>query len=225
MTASAASIEETTVVPFSNDGSRAAADTRRYRMRVSNSMSDAPSVQIEDRKLGKTALEWRGPAARKLIDTLPDTSGDGIYPVHKSLMLKLALLGAAAAMQQRETNADGSRRDLVDAQLALAARLDELRIDIPAELRCVATQMFRYPGRHLCEDDVVGITTLCQPLMEEQRIRMVLDKLVADGVVQRIGVNGMSFYDLDTTPHLHVFDPSTKELVDAPETGVLQLQA
>ena len=84
--------------------------------------------------------------------------------------------------------------------------------------------MFQYPGKHLRREDAVGITALEYPSVDTRRIESLLDDLVRWRVIQRIDVNDEHvFYDINTTPHLHVYRSQTGELDDAPDVGVLRI--
>ena len=62
--------------------------------------------------------------------------------------------------------------------------------------------------------------------MRTSLIHACLDDLTTWKVIQRIVIDDENvFYDVDMRPHLHIFDPVTRSLVDAPRAGVVSLEA
>lgn len=77
-------------------------------------------------------------------------------------------------------------------------------------------------GEHLSEDELVALClSECPGLADDAVIRQ-LRTLADTGAVQRIVVDDDAvFYDADTSDHLHVYDPVTKTLHDAPQAGIV----
>ena len=207
----------------------------RYRLHVTARESNAAALSVHDQTLSFPVLEWRGAFARRLLDSNPLSPRDlanGTHGLDKSDLQKLALAAVSIAMSsgphahraQIHRDADVRAR----AELALSLRLKRLRIRIPAFHTRVARLLFRYPGKHLLREDAVGMTALEYPSIDRPRIQSLLDDLVRWRVIQRIeaGIETGKehvFYDIDTTPHLHLYRSQTGELDDAPDTGVLRI--
>ena len=62
------------------------------------------------------------------------------------------------------------------------------------------------------------------PGLDTRRIIAHLDDIVRWQLVQRIEVDGNNvFYDINTMPHLHLFDARCCMLKDAPSTGLVRI--
>ena len=152
-------------------------------------------------------LKWRGEVARRLLALagLPDrirTSGS--HPCSKKLLKCLSLAAAKIELELSRSE-------------ALSDRLAGLREDIPPAHRRVAEMLFNHPGKHLSEQQVVGVLQLQHPCIDTRCVVPLLDDLVAWNVIQRVEVDARRrFYDIDTRPHLHVYCAGTDELIDAP---------
>ncbi|MEO0345421.1 MAG: hypothetical protein AAF229_04095 [Pseudomonadota bacterium] len=159
------------------------------------------------------------PAFRHLVD------GDGDYPCSQACVHQI-LLGAAAIEAGLEglhwrrdtTLAPAANHDEVSAGYApepLRKRLARARIMLDGDTQFVARLLFDHPGEHFTARDVVCLTTLVSPTLKPLDVEDALDELATVGVIQRIAVDGGPvFYDIDTRPHAHHYDPSSGQLRD-----------
>lgn len=198
----------------------------RYRLFITARGSNAAALSVHDHNRSFPVLEWRGTFARRLLDSDPLPPRDltnGTYDLDKSDIQQLALAAVSVAMNSRLHNNHKATEVCARAEHNLSLRLKRLHIQIPAFHKRVARLLFQYPGKHLLKEDAVGITVLQYPSVDTRRIESLLDDLARWHVIQRIEVDDEHvFYDIDTTPHLHVYRSQTGELDDAPDTGVLR---
>ena len=92
----------------------------------------------------------------------------------------------------------------------------------------IARLLFAKPGQHFSTQDVACLFLLeCPSLVfTEGRLAACLDELAYWGVIQRIEVDGENiFYDINTNPHLHVYNSRTRELRDANLQGILHVDS
>ena len=198
----------------------------RYRLHVTARGSNAAALSVRDQTLSFPVLEWRGTFARRLLDSNPLPSRDlanGTYELDKADIQQLALAAVSIAIRPGPY----TNRHAVDvharAERDLSLRLRRLGVQIPVFHKRIARLLFQYPGKHLLREDAVGIATLQYPSIDTRRIESLLDDLVCWRVIQRIDVDGHVFYDINTTPHLHIYRSQTGELDDAPDIGVLRI--
>ena len=160
-------------------------------------------------------LRWRGQEARRLIDSgvlpLRDLI-DGALNCDKSLVRELALAGLSV------------RSSLERREQRTRQHLDNHEVDL---LHWKLTSiLFDYQGHHFAESEITCLVMLRHPWITEQEIRSSLEDLVRWNIVQRIKVgSGMTFFDTDVRPHLHTYDAKTRQLQDAPSSGVLRLDS
>jgi len=106
----------------------------------------------------------------------------------------------------------------------LTTRLKDLGQQLTELHILIARVIFSHPGSHFCEQDVICLLLLEYTSFEEFPITSQLEDLARWNVVQRIEVDADNvFFDINITPHLHLFDPDTRELCDAPLRGVVHV--
>ena len=203
----------------------------RYRLFITARGSNAATLSVHDHNQRFPVLEWRGTFARRLLDSdplPPRALTNGAYDLDKSDIQQLALAAVSIAMNSRMNARPHDNYKAAEvctrAERNLSVRLKRLCIRIPVFHMRVARLLFQYPGKHLLKEDAVGITELQYPSVDTHRIESLLDDLARWRVIQRIEVDDQHvFYDIDTTPHLHVYRSQTGALDDAPDTGVLRI--
>ncbi|MEM1439856.1 MAG: hypothetical protein AAF545_15170 [Pseudomonadota bacterium] len=197
-------------------------------LRIARSASVVPAVSVVHVATRQCMAEWRGEVARQLLVSpafrhLVD--GDGDYPCSQACVHQI-LLGAAAI----EAGLEGLhwRRDTALAPAAnhsevtagfapepLRKRLARARIMLDGDTQFVARLLFDHPGEHFTARDVVCLATLVSPALKPIDVEEALAELAGVGVIQRIAIdNGPVFYDIDTRPHAHHYDPSSGQLRD-----------
>jgi Fe2+ or Zn2+ uptake regulation protein len=189
----------------------------RYQLFVSDSPGDAATIRIYDSVLKRILLAWQGEVARRLIEShllRYCAQSASCHGCDKKLVHTLALTAASIAMDLEHR----SGHDL------LSVRLQELDRHLPAFHTCIANVLFSHPGRHFGHEEVVCLLSLRNPSVCRRQIDDHLDDLVRWQVVQRVAVDrNHVFYDINTTPHLHVYCERRQELFDAPVAGVLRM--
>jgi hypothetical protein len=167
---------------------------QRYRVEI---RKHPHRVRIHDRRLTTPLFDWRGAAALHLVNSgaIPGhLCTEGSHACDKSLIMHLAL--AATSMN----------------------------VALPRPHAWVAGILHSHPDRHLSEDDLLCLAMLEAPNVGQRRVLDCIDDLVRWRLISRIAVDTEHvFYDIVTEPHLHVFDPCTGELCDAPQKGVLRV--
>ena len=200
----------------------------RYRVNIEIRSGHAPEIGVTDRSSGRVILGWRGRVARKLLDmeSLRREAGDRSgFDCDKHLVQRLAIAGAAAS-RKFDVEPDSPE----PAQRQPAPRADDAPDSQAASrwssLHGIVTGLLQeFPKQHLAEEDIVCLMQFRLPCISRRQVREALSDLADWNHVQRIRVpTGALHYDLDTTPHLHVFDPKTQQLHDAPQSGVLQIR-
>ncbi|MEM7503711.1 MAG: hypothetical protein AAF417_16790 [Pseudomonadota bacterium] len=171
-------------------------------------------------------MSWDGDVAARLLKTKPLADrrlSQGTYRIEKGDVRALAL--AAAALEVRSgPGGDATPVDLeIRATEAVWRRLQELRIRIPPFHGRVARQLFRYPNVHFSEADAVCLLKLQFTCVSSDALRSCLDDLVQWRVIQQIKVEDCRFFDIDNTPHLHIYNTRTRELSDAPSAGIVRI--
>ncbi len=109
---------------------------------------------------------------------------------------------------------------------SLNARAARLGLQLAGPHKLIARLLFAKPGQHFSVDDVACLFLLeCPSLVfTEEQLTAYLGELARWGIVQRIEVDGDNvFYDINTSPHLHVFNAHTRELNDANLHGILHV--
>ena len=199
----------------------------RYHIDISGYSSQDPLIFVTDRVRRRTILQWQGAIAGRLLEStaLPLASmKNGRHDCDKPLMQRLAMAGAAAT----SSLADGRRRKVESRTGSCtehAVVTSESTTRRQAVLHgCVVRLLEDFPKQHLAEEDIVCLMQFRMPCVSGTQVKMALDDLAAWKRIQRITVQGGSaHYDLDTRPHLHIYDARTRELRDAPGSGVLRV--
>ena len=165
----------------------------RYRLVVMPCPDSGVRVQVVDCRDGFQVFDWRGYVARHLLN-----SGEldreqarlcGCYPCTKTKAWHLALVAAAA-------------RTVYTGLSPLHQRVTGLLLSNPSH-------------HHTADDVGTLLAAECREVAGDA-LAACLDDLVARNVVQRIDVDAQNvFYDVNTRPHEHVFDPVTRTLADA----------
>ncbi len=197
-----------------------ASTPNRYLVHVSGRATAMPAVRVYDRARKQVVLRWHGQVARRLLDSkaLPLKGlSNGSHDCDKAQLQTLAL-AAASIQMERERHTIPGRPGLrrVDG-------LDEKDFRMATTLHhAVLALLFDHAQRHLAAEEVVFLMLIRCPSITACRIEQVLDDLVRWSMIQRITVDADSvYYDTDMREHLHVFDARTRELRDAPASGVL----
>lgn len=184
----------------------------RYEISVSDGRFGLFAVRIFDLERQKDLVTWQGAVARYLLvgGALPIGSASR-FGASKSTVWHLVL--AAAAFSANEE---------LEVPPPLAERLERLGIELTGSEARLARLLFEYPGQHLSRNDVICLCSLRYP-GTGHCVPALLERLVDAGVVQKIEIDRDNvFFDLDTRPHVHVFDRGTLQLFDAPPRGVIQ---
>ena len=201
----------------------------RYRVTIDRSRGAAPDVRVIDRSTGRLLLSWRGRVAAKLLSmdalALQRRQTGGFY-CDKPLLQRLAMAGAAAERQVNGSLPEHTPERIAPAVEATRAS-DVTDAGRRSALHAVLLSLLEeFPKQHLAEDDIVCLLQFRLPCIAAGQVRAALSDLAGWNDVQPIRVpTGAIHYDLDTRPHLHVFDARTKQLRDAPACGVLQVAA
>lgn len=223
---------------------------KRYQMRVANRATGSPVVQVYDGLRDCLLFEWRGAVVRHLIESkvLPNgTARHRHYACDKSFIWHLILAAAATKIVLDQMDlldvvpstyplqrtyprpyppqvvlANGANRQ--SRFESLAQRLKRLERCLVAPHQQIARLLFAYPGNHFSGEEVSCLMLLECPSLEGQRINAQLDDLARWQVIQRIEVDADNvFYDIDTRPHLHLFDAGSRQLSDAPVHGIMRM--
>lgn len=178
-----------------------------------------PVMRVVDPTVPDTLLEWTGETARHLRQ-LEELKAAWVHgqslPCDKALISRLALAAAGfsiASIKQHATLLSEAATKLAKATHALT------RVHL-----ALATLLFRQASVHLSQDEVVCLLSLEQPAVSAAHVVTCLNDLVEWELLQRIDVSSeLTFYDTNTTTHLHVYDHRTGLLTDAPQDGWLEL--
>lgn len=216
----------------------------RYRVQVMQHAGREPRVVVKDGQTDAALLEWRGQLARHLLHTgaLPESAlRSAEYACDKPLIRHLTLVCTAAKLaldQIADLEAEADRpkaqphlrtirsAERLSPEEHLADRLQETGRHLPGPHMLVAETLFARRGEHFSESDVICLVSLECPSMRLSLIHGCLEELTAWKVIQRIVIDASNiFYDVDMRPHLHLYDPVTRTLSDAPRTGVVSLEA
>ncbi len=207
---------------------------RRYRLRAE--CAPFPRLRVVDISLGTELADWRGAVAESLLGCglLPASLRAGVecYAC-KNLIQRLAMLAAAESMKpqadtrhQEPARPTPAQRDKDQRFSPLEHRLRRLDTRLTGEQRTVAELLFRHVGEHLSLCDVTCLLNLEDAPVSEERANAVLAELVDKRVIQRLPVsNGPTFYDVDTRPHLHVYDRQRNTLQDANVHGIVEARS
>ena len=191
----------------------------RYRLHVVASPPSIASLEILDLSAQRRLAGWHGTIADRLLncDALPNKYRfNGVHTCDKKLVSRLMLAAAAADLAAQEEG----RRVVPLNQRRMRAHKSGRSLLHNRILRL----LYAHPGYHFSEHDVVCLTLLETPGVEASRVLAHLRDIVSWRLAQRIEIDAANvFYDINTTPHLHVFDGRRRALFDAPETGWLKV--
>jgi len=208
----------------------------RYRITVAR---ERPvRITATDRQTGTRICGWCGAVAVQLLDCgiLSSTCGTvESFEVDKAFLQHLALEAASAQMvldRQARAPASATRQRVASAGAPksmseerwsrLEARLRRLNATLSGPLKHVARLLFSYPGQHLSIADVCSLLAMQGLPVSNREAGTWLDELAARGITQRIEVSAVHvFYDIDTRPHVHIYDHETGKLRDATVQGVI----
>ena len=187
----------------------------RYRFRLDVSHADG-SIYVIDRRDRSLFMAWHGELASQLIrlgHLASIAAGRPPRYCSKNEVRHLALAAASisfALNQDLEPGpSDYAATTGIDRSLTLRHR------------KITDTLKHRRP-HHFSHDELLCLLSMEQPAMDRTLLETSLAELVEWERVQRIEVSPERvFYDIDTTPHLHVFDRKTGTLRDAPAEGCL----
>jgi len=197
----------------------------RYRIELWSKSGHDRGLVVTDCQSGWRIFDWQGPVVHRLFE-------DGIVPRpapgpivlyrDKAFVQHLALAAAStrialyrAAIPER-TGIARRPQPALELTNPLRARLTALGVAPGAAHRRIARLLFEYPGHHFSQDEVAEIP------VRRSNVNRWLDDLASWRVLQRIeAAPGRVFYDVDTRPHLHIFDETTGELRDAEVEGVI----
>lgn len=167
--------------------------TARYRLAVLQGADSGPRIQVMDCDRGSQLFDWQGYVARHMLNSgeLDDVAAGqcGCFPCDKYRVSHLALVAAAARMTLSH---------------------------LPAAHRHVATTLLQNSDQHLSAADVRELIAIDFRGIVLQDVESYLGDLVRWELIQRIDVDGgQVFYDVDTRPHEHRFDPVAGRVYDA----------
>lgn len=185
----------------------------RYSLFVSDRASPLPAIRVYDRAQRRVLLRWQGEVARRLLDAddLPLAYlTNGSHRCDKALLRRLTIAAASIGMGLEQPD-DRTGPCRTDRQLPLLHSR-------------VAGLLFDHPDHHFAHEEIICLMGFRFPCIAPRHIEKVLDDLVDSVTIQRVTVNADAvFYDIDTRPHLHVYDARCQELRDADFNGVLRL--
>lgn len=188
------------------------------------------SVALVRRRGGDVLAHWRGAVARELLGApllarLAPSDGEHPCTAHCANRVVLAAASIEAALdamrRRRDAILDGAEpadAPTVDGAPSepLPRRIARVGATLASTELFVARVLFAYPGRHFTAQDVTCLAALSAPADIVSGVEQALAGLVSSDVVQRIEISGSpAFYDIDTRPHAHRYDPATGELHDA----------
>lgn len=186
----------------------------RYSIVTSGPTGFDGSMEIVDRHTGQTLFDWSGPGMVELRSR---------HPVLKACSTNRELRCSKAFVRRlalSKTAIDLARSKPVANRGAEPSSVRVCRPD-PA-CGYLALLLRSRPGVHYTLDDVCSLLALKGHCPEARSVLALLEKLCRQGQLQRIAAApGRVFYDCDTRPHLHIYDPDRNELCDAPATGVI----
>lgn len=185
------------------------------------------AARFRVRRADGVLLEWAGELGRRLLDSQP-LPGRHLTPgEHRVGKKDVQVIALRAAVLKMRLDNDAGVSPIDSRMLAsqrLWKRLGELGARLPAFHSRLALEFFRYPNTHFSEPEAVCMLSLEYPAIDAARLRKAAVDLARWGVIQRIDVGELTFYDIDTTPHLHVYSEDTRQLDDAPARGVVRTQ-
>ena len=184
----------------------------RYEVSVLDGRYGLFAVRIFDLEQQQELVTWQGDVARYLLATGALPNGNtSRFRANKSTVWHLVLVAAAFSTNEE-----------LETPPLLAERLEQLGVALTGAETRLARLLFEYPEQHLSRDDVICLCSLRYP-GTSHCVPELLERLVNVGIVQRIVIDQDTvFFDLDTRPHVHVYDRRSGQLFDAPTEGVIQ---
>jgi len=206
--------------PLERPSNDAGSSGHRYRVAVdaralaTEGLAGRPSIVVTDRQAGDVLFAWHGSVVRHLLESrivdCPESRGTS-FACDKSFVQHLALAAASVQIAIEES--------------PLARKLEQDRGQgsaLSGAHRHIACILFRYPEHHFSRGEVGLMLALEQCPMSPPVAERCLDDLVTWRLLQQIDVGpDLTFYDVNTEPHLHVYDPDRNELRDASACGVI----
>ncbi len=189
-------------------GGRKQAAGARYLLQVSGSQTASLSLRVHDLDRNRVILQWNSAIGQRLLASPAAPVGarrNGFFPLTKRGVKRLTLVAMSIRMV---LDAPGRRR--------------ERRRQKPGLHRYVADMLRERAGEHLLAEDIVASVLARLPATDPALVERCLGELVDHGKIQRIAIDAATiFYDADTRAHLHVYDPDSRTLTDAPTQGVI----
>lgn len=207
---------------------------RRYRLKIER--APIPRLRVVDASDGTEFVHWQGAVARRLLSCglLPATLAAGVEcSVCKDLVKRLAMLAASedikaqtALLCERKSTPVANQRQLRRRFCPLERRLRRLDVRLTCEQHTIAELLFRHAGEHLTQDEVTCLLNLQDTPVTNERTVALLSELAAMRVIQALPVSdGPTFYDIDTRPHLHIYNRERNTLHDAAVHGIIETPA
>ncbi len=235
--------------PIPQNASNSEQKAARYHVIIAKPPGQDVILRVFDRARGCIFLDWQGVVVRHLFQSgaLPtELSQTGYYACDKSFVWHLILAGTATQMAldqighvQSNLNSvlrkqlscsaatpigNCQRKNHLSTSESLPDRHARLGVRLAGLHKLIARMLFAHPGQHLSAEDVRCLLLVEFPslALSDHQISTCLADLARWRVIQRIEVDAENvFFDIDTTPHLHVFDPRTRELRDANAQGIV----
>lgn len=158
---------------------------------------------------------WQGRMANRLLvsQTLPERyRASGSHPCDKHLVRRIMMTAAAVGL----TSAESDNRP-VDIRVG---RLRANRSRRSGLHDRILELLHGHPSYHFSQHDLICLVGLESPCIDAATIAAHLEDIVRWRLVQRIEVDTDNvFFDINTTPHLHVYDARFRRLLDAPSSG------
>ena len=187
--------------------------TRATRLRSTGLQLQCRQFAFVDRRNLCVIAAWRGKTARRLI-------ASGRLP--RELVSVSRISTDKTVVRDLILEAAKLTTDPSTGEPALQARLDALGLKLNGALRQVAEMVFEHPEHHHSIDDVRSLLALSGSLLQ-YRVAELLQALLEMGVLMQVVVDSnIVFYDVNTSPHLHIFDAHRCVLEDAPATGIVR---
>lgn len=198
---------------------------RRYRLRAQR--VPVPRLRVVDLLQDADLADWHGHIAERLLDCglLPASlaAGGDCYGC-KNLIQRLALLAASESMVTLPSADETDRA--VPTPCSLTRRLRILNLRLSSDEHSIARLLFGHVDRHLSTGDVACLLGLRNAPVTDRRVEAILQALVEKQVIQRLPVHdGPTFYDIDTRPHLHIYDRDSNTLRDADVHGIVESES
>ena len=202
----------------------------QYSLVVQERLHGCRRFRAYDRSERCVVFEWQGRMTHSpfVPDRIPrELVEPGVHVCSKATLRHLILAATAAQLVHEEScSTRGVTKHPWEAAAneRLSRRAGEINCWPRGVHRTVALALFAHEEAHLRAADVLVLLLadgffVCLP-----QVQACLSDLVAAGLIQSIVVKpGFEFYDTNTRPHPHIYDPDTDSLWDIHPRGVLQL--